>query len=97
MTERKIADGPCFNLGKVVITPGAEALLKKLDKNGDEFVHRHVRGDWGDLCDEDWKHNDDAMLGGDRLLSSYGEGDDKLWIITEWDRSVTTLLTPEEY
>lgn len=60
-------------------------------------LERHANQDWGDLCSEDKKANDDAVRHGGRVLSSYELRGDKLWIITEADRSVTTLLTPEEY
>jgi len=59
---------------------------------------RHLSGDWGDVCEEDWKLNDEAMEVGNRLLSSYRSPDGvKFWIITEWDRSVTTILLPDDY
>jgi hypothetical protein len=57
----------------------------------------HLSGDWGDLCEEDRQANEDALKNGDRLLSAYGTRGDKIWIITEWDRSVTTVLFPDEY
>lgn len=61
-------------------------------------ITRHVRGDWGDVCPEDWKLNDEALVVGNRLLSSYKtEAGVKFWIITEWDRSLTTVLLPEDY
>jgi hypothetical protein len=59
---------------------------------------RHCRGDWGDVCSEDWHANEEAMEIGERLLSSYCSPDGvKFWIITEWDRSITTILLPEDY
>ena len=59
---------------------------------------RHVNPEWGDLSDDDQKKNDYCLEHGFRLLSSYcTSGGDKLWIITESDRSMTTLLLPEEY
>jgi hypothetical protein len=86
---------PLFSTGQLVATPGA------LDTFNEEFqlacLQRHLTGDWGDLDAEDRAENDRALKEGDRLLSSYKLGDMKLWIITEWDRSVTTLLLPEEY
>ena len=60
-------------------------------------VARHLAGDWGDLCKEDKKLNDKALKSGDRLLSAYEQDGQKIWIITEWDRSVTTVLFPDEY
>jgi hypothetical protein len=58
---------------------------------------RHLRGDWGDLGVEDRRANEDALRGGDRILSAYHENGIKFYIITEWDRSATTVLLPEEY
>ena len=85
-----------FVLGRTVITRGA------LDSFDGEDVHagiaRHASGDWGDLCPEDKQANDDALRVGARLLSAYHtNGGRKFWIITEADRSATTVLLPEEY
>jgi len=57
----------------------------------------HQAGDWGTVDDEDRQANEAALRDGTRFLSSYGEGDDRLWVITEADRSVTTILRPDEY
>jgi len=85
-----------WELGKVVATPGALARIPK-----DcilEALTRHSLGDWGDVCPEDREHNDDAAEHGERVLSVYTAADGtKFWIITEWDRSCTTVLLPEEY
>ena len=63
-----------------------------------EFLSRHLRGDWGDLCQEDKTENELGLKDGFRLMSSYQVAQtEKLWVITEADRSVTTLLLPEEY
>ena len=89
---------PLFPSGRLVATPGALALLEQTDKSPLEFVSRHLRGDWGDLCQEDKRENELSLKHGFRLLSSYPITDsDTLWIITEADRSVTTLLLPSEY
>jgi hypothetical protein len=58
---------------------------------------RHRSGDWGDVCDEDKKLNDEAVDGEGRILSAYTVDGEKVWVITEWDRSVTTVLFPSEY
>ena len=58
---------------------------------------KHHNGDWGDLEQEDKQMNDDAIVNGDRILSAYQIRGLKLWVVTEWDRSVTTVLLPEEY
>ena len=83
------------------MTHGVCALTLKTDafaRHVQLSVTRHLAGDWGDLCDEDRVANEQALAEGGRLFSSYTqEGDQKIWIITEWDRSVTTVLLPEEY
>jgi hypothetical protein len=86
---------PRFPLGKVYATPGAIALGVDLTA----YLRRHHRGDWGDeLCAEDKQTNEDSLEHGTRLLSCYRTpAGDRLYIITEWDRSMTTILLPEEY
>ncbi len=87
-----------FLLGQVVSTKGALALLEEAGRTPAEFLSLHQSGDWGDLCEEDKQMNDDAIQGGDRIFSSYKiNGEEKIWIITEHDRSVTTLLLSDEY
>ena len=93
-TERK----PLFDLGRLVATPGALAALEKTGQTPMEFLSRHVRGDWGDLPEEDKAENHLSLEKGFRLLSSYRtNANDKIWVITEADRSHTTLLLPDEY
>ena len=87
-----------FALGNVVATPGALDLLDRAATNAAELLLRHQSGDWGNVPPDDAKENLRAILYGGRLLSSYTLNDnEKLWIITEADRSVTTLLLPQEY
>ena len=87
-----------FPLGMVVMTPGAAALLENTSTPSHRLIARHQFGDWGNLCKENDQTNRDAIQFGDRTFSSYKlEGGQKLWVITEVDRSVTTLLLPEEY
>jgi hypothetical protein len=86
-----------FEPGKVVATPGAMELLERKNEPGLWYLSRHLRGDWGTVPEEDKKSNDEALERGNRLLSAYDVQGEKLWIITEADRSVTTLLLPEEY
>jgi len=75
-----------------------DALLEETHKSPLEFLSRHLRGDWGDLDQEDRTENELSLKYGFRLLSSYQVTEtEKLWVITEADRSVTTLLLPEEY
>ena len=93
-TERK----PLFNLGQLVATPGALAALAKAGQTPLDFLSRHVCGDWGDIDKDDCTENELGLKRGFRLLSSYRTNADvKVWVITEADRSVTTLLLPEEY
>jgi len=89
---------PLFPSGRLVATPSALALLEQTNKLPVEFLSRHLRGDWGDLDEEDKTENELSLKYGLRLLSSYQVSEsEKLWVITEADRSVTTLLLPEEY
>jgi hypothetical protein len=87
-----------FAPGRLVATPGALAALEENGQGCTEYLERHVRGDWGDLCDEDKQANEEALEQGLRILSSYRLSSGvKIWIITECDRSATTVLLPEEY
>ncbi len=88
-----------FPPGQVVMTTGVDELVRQGRLNPTPYLRRHLHGDWGDLSGDDWRMNDAALASGeDRLFSSYQVMPDlKLWIITEWDRSVTTLLLPSEY
>ena len=86
-----------FQPGRVVATPGA---MKQDPMLLAACLKRHLSGDWGELCAEDRALNDEALRTGEaRLFSSYPlpDGSGALWVITEWDRSVTTLLLPSEY
>ena len=95
---QQINKQPAFELGQIVATPGALAALKKAGQQPGEFLTRHINRDWGDLDEEDRKENEYSLEHGFRLLSAYKtNAGDRLWIITESDRSVTTLLLPEEY
>ena len=88
-----------FSPGQLVMTIGVDDLVRQGRLNPAPFLRRHLHGDWGDLSDGDRQLNDAALKSGeDRLFSSYQVTPNlKLWIITEWDRSVTTLLLPSEY
>lgn len=92
MTKRNL-----FALGQVVSTPNALCFAE--DENIDllALLARHHQGDWGDVCEEDRESNEEALLMQLRILSSYNFSKDKIWIITEADRSVTTILLPSEY
>jgi hypothetical protein len=84
-------------LGRVVATPGALKLLMEIGEDPFAYLARHATGDWGDLCAFDRRQNEIALRDGYRVLSSYEVPAGRLWIITEADRSVTTILLPEEY
>ncbi len=92
------ADRPRFQLGQILSTPGALKIMTDNDVDPLGLVQRHVRGDWGVVCAADGRANEDAVRYGDRLLSSYlMKSGAVVWIITESDRSVTTLLLPDDY
>ena len=86
-----------ISLGRILITQGAEALLHDLGKTPTDFLKRHQRGDWGDLDEHDQQVNQEAIEHGSRVMSAYETSGGRLWIITEHDRSITTLLVPSEY
>ena len=89
---------PIIALGRLVATPGALAALTATGTHPLELLSRHACGDWGVLCAEDRRANDCAVAEGERILSAYRLLDGtKLWVITEWDRSATTILRPDEY
>ena len=84
-----------FPLGRIVITTNAARRLTTREMH--EALRRHASGDWGDLPAEDAEQNGFAFRNGGRLFSAYGTGNRRFWIITEADRSATTLLLPWEY
>jgi hypothetical protein len=87
-----------FPLGEVVITSNALDYLNEQNFNGLDLLKRHHSGDWGDLCDEDKEINNDAVKSKqDRILSAYIVDGVKLYVITEWDYSVTTILLASDY
>jgi hypothetical protein len=87
-----------FPLGQIVATPGALAALQRAKQTATFFLDRHAIGDWGELDQSDVAENEYSVAHGFRLLSGYQtNAGEKLWIITEADRSATTLLLPEEY
>lgn len=87
-----------FALGTLCCTRGAMDLLHASGQSASTFLQRHARGDWGDLCPEDQQANQRALERGGRILSAYTLANShRLYIITEADRSVTTLLLPSEY
>ena len=89
---------PLFALGQVVATPGALEALEEAQQTAEEFLVRHVQGDWKDLDAHDQQANAQAVKEGSRVFSAYTtKTGTRLWVISEWDRSVTTLLLPGEY
>ena len=85
---------PLFSLGRLLATPGA----LDLGINFFPYILRHQTGDWGNLCDDDKQANETAVREGYRIFSAYHPiPDTKIWIITEFDRSATTILLPSEY
>lgn len=87
-----------FELGQLVVTPGAVESLKQDKRHPLQLISRHVVGDWGTLPEEDVAENAFSLKNGYRLFSSYTfESGNKYYVITEWDRSVTTVLLPSDY
>ena len=84
-------------LGRVLATPGALKLLSEIGAHPFDYLARHATGDWGDLCAFDRRQNQIALRDGYRVFSSYEVPAGRVWIITEADRSITTILLPEEY
>jgi hypothetical protein len=97
-TSTPFEDRLLFNPGRIVSTPGALAVLEANPYRLFNLLKRHLAGDWGEVPPEDAQSNQDALATGARLLSSYPQPcGARIWIITEADRSVTTVLLPEEY
>ena len=92
MTKQK------FELGRLLATPGALDAFERHGQTPMHFLARHIRGDWGDLDEEDKQENEFSVDRFLRILSAYNIGSgEKIWIITEADRHSTTILLPEEY
>ena len=87
-----------LELGQVLATPGAIRAFEEAGQTGLEFLTRHEAGDWGEVDSEDWQENELSVREGFRILSAYKLTTGvRIWIITEADRSATTILLPEEY
>ena len=86
-----------FNAGVILATPGVLELAKNHCEDLSEYLARHFKGDWGDICPFDSEANDFAVMEGGRILSVYPTWGGRIWIITEADRSATTILLPSEY
>ena len=90
-----ITVNPRFNPGRLMITRNAKNALPR--REVDAAINRHLSGDWGDVCQSDWQRNEQTLRDGDRLLSVYQtQAGEKFWIITESDRSTTTVLLPSD-
>lgn len=88
---------PLFALGQTAATPGALDALQKLGVSPVALLSRHRGGDWGDPDEADKRTNNEALTLGSRIFSAYQFEAVRIWVITEADRSATTLLLPEEY
>jgi len=88
---------PLFEIGRTVATPGALSTMKNLNIDPITLLRRHIYGDWQDMDEEDQESNREAVNQEARIFSAYVFGDVKFWVITEADRSSTTILLPEEY
>lgn len=89
---------PLFPLGLTYATPGALDALSEAEQEAAELLHRHQHGDWGEMCDEDKRENEFSVNKRLRIFSAYHTSKgEKIWVITEADRSVTTILLPAEY
>ncbi len=94
---------PKFQLGQTLATPGALKAMEEAGQSPGYFLDRHIQGDWGQVCEEDKRANDQALVDGSRLLSAYTTLlGDKIWVLTaaadyEGRRAATTAILPEEY
>ncbi|HDR9105127.1 TPA: hypothetical protein QDB04_001958 [Burkholderia vietnamiensis] len=90
--------GPRFRPGRILATPAAVEAIADARVSILDLLVRHLRGDWGDLCQSDREQNELAVDAGLRVLSSYVlPNNQTVWVITEWDRSATTFLLPGDY
>jgi len=98
MKEGEPEKHPLFDLGQTVATPGALEALREAEEDPISYLVRHVTGDWGDLPEEDIQENQFSLEHGLRIFSAYHlNAGTKIYVITEYDRSVTTILLAEEY
>lgn len=97
--EHIISSRPLFSLGRLLSTSGAMDIMTRTGTSVITLLRRHSCGDWGIVDESDKRANDLAVTNGTRILSAHalGPGQEKLWLITEADRSATTFLTPDEY
>jgi len=89
---------PRLRLGRLLATPAAMEALQEAGVSIFGLINRHARGDWGDVPEEDRLHNNLAAITSQRVLSGYLLPNRQMvWVVTEWDRSVTTVLLPSDY
>jgi hypothetical protein len=88
-----------FELGKITMTPSAISIIASFKVPIGDLLDRHLRGDYGEVSEIDWRENTLALLpeSVERVMSVYSVGTEKLWVITDPDREVTTLLTEEDF
>lgn len=97
-TTTKTQNEALFPLGSIYLTIGAQEALEESNELPITFLNMHQKGNWGIVSKEDWQENDFSVKNGYRILSAYKTASNiKIWLITEWDRSVTTILLPDEY
>jgi hypothetical protein len=96
MTSHKIYL-PLFVLGRTVATPAARERLSELNYSPLDLLRRHMSGDWAEMDSDDQQANRDAITHGNRVFSAYIVEKTKFWVITEANRSMTTILLPSEY
>jgi hypothetical protein len=98
ITVTKTQNKVLFPLGQIFLTIGAREALEESNQLPNEFLVKHSSGDWGIVCEDDRKENELSIKEGFRTLSVYRTGKgEKIWVITEADRSSSTILLPEEY
>jgi hypothetical protein len=96
--ERLNESSILFSLGSIYLTIGAQEALDESNQLPNEFLEMHQKGNWGIVCKDDWRENDFSVKNGFRILSAFKTAQGvKLWLITEADRSATTILLPDEY
>jgi hypothetical protein len=86
-----------FNLGRTLATPAARDELSELNYSPLKLLRKHMSGDWSEMAEEDQESNREAVTEGSRIFSAYTIQGTKFWVITEADRSSTTILLPSEY
>lgn len=96
-TIRKTLENVSFRTGIVSVSKHVNILVDGQMSLLEPLYNRHIKGDWGDVDDEDWETNNRSLRNGSRLLSVYELNEETIWIITEADREHTTFLLPSEY